>query len=80
MHHMNKRIAAAVLWFFAGWYIGAYVAVFFAISGVIGPILGISAAALFAVDPRQVIWQRNGSVTAIKRAPESVRQDLAEAA
>ncbi len=80
MCHMNKRIAAAVLWFFAGWYVGAYVAVLFGISGMIGPILGISAATLFGVDPRQVIWLRNGSVTAIKGATDNHQRDLAEAA
>lgn len=54
---MNKRVAAAVLWFFAGWYLGGYIALYLGVSGAIGPILGISAAGLFAGDPLRVIWK-----------------------
>ncbi|HYM83967.1 MAG TPA: hypothetical protein VEY67_07445 [Candidatus Dormibacteraeota bacterium] len=53
---MKKRVAAAVLWLFAGWYAGAFIAWMLGISSVFGPVLGIAAAALIAGDPLQVIW------------------------
>jgi hypothetical protein len=51
-----KRILAAVLWFFAGWYAGATVAYFMALSPALGPIVGTAAAALIGGDPRGIIW------------------------
>jgi hypothetical protein len=51
-----KRILAAVLWFYAGWYAGATIAYFLGISEVLGPILGTAAAGLIAGDPRGIIW------------------------
>lgn len=51
-----KRILAAVLWFYAGWYAGATIAYFLGLSGALGPILGTAAAALIAGDPRGIIW------------------------
>jgi hypothetical protein len=55
---MKKRVAAALLWFYAAWYAGAMIAHVLDISGLIGPILGAAAAALFVGDPRHVIWTR----------------------
>jgi hypothetical protein len=55
---MNKRTLAALLWFYAAWYAGAMVAHFAGISEVFGPILGATAAALVAGDPRHLIWDR----------------------
>jgi hypothetical protein len=53
---MTKRILAAVLWFYTGWYAGAILADFLAISPMLGPIVGAAAAALIAGDPRRIIW------------------------
>jgi hypothetical protein len=53
---MNKRIAAGVLWLFAGWYLGNIVAFHVGISDLLGPILGIAAAAVVAGDPLGLIW------------------------
>ncbi len=53
---MGKRLLATFLWFYAGWYAGAMVAWFLGIHAVLGPILGMAAAALVAFDPRGVIW------------------------
>ena len=53
---MKKRAAAALLWFYATWYAGAMVASFLGVSQMLGPILGIAAAAIVAVDPRLIIW------------------------
>jgi hypothetical protein len=51
-----KRILAAVLWFYAGWYAGATIAYFLGVSEVLGPILGTATAGLIAGDPRGIIW------------------------
>ncbi len=53
---MTKRILAAVLWFYTGWYAGAILADFLAVSPMLGPIVGAAAAALIAGDPRRIIW------------------------
>jgi hypothetical protein len=53
---MNKRIAAGVLWLLAGWYLGNIVAFGVGISDLLGPILGIAAAAVVAGDPLGLIW------------------------
>jgi hypothetical protein len=53
---MKKRVLAALLWFYAGWYAGAMIAELTWISPVLGPIIGVAAAALIAGDPRGIIW------------------------
>lgn len=55
---MKKRAAAAILWFYAGWFVGAAVAFVAGLSPALGPILGTAAAAIVAVDPRQLFWAR----------------------
>lgn len=55
---MKKRILAAFLWFYAGWYAGAMLADVIGISPLFGPLLGAAAAALIVGDPRQIIWTR----------------------
>ena len=56
--HMKKRIAAAVLWFFTGWFVGSFGAFAFGLTPALGPIVATAAAMLIAMDPRQVIWAR----------------------
>jgi hypothetical protein len=56
MRGMKKRVFAAFLWFYAGWYGGAMLAAFLGVNPLIGPIIGATAAALFVGDPRKVIW------------------------
>lgn len=53
---MKKRIAAAFLWFYTGWYGGALIADFVGVSPMLGPIIGAAAAALIVGDPRRIIW------------------------
>jgi hypothetical protein len=53
---MKKRSAATVLWFFTGWFVGAFVAFSAGMSPLFAPILGIAAAAFVAGDPRHMIW------------------------
>ena len=53
---MKKRLLAAFLWFYAGWYAGALLADFLGVSPVLGPLIGAVAAALIVGDPRRIIW------------------------
>jgi hypothetical protein len=53
---MKKRVLAAILWFYAGWYTGAMIASFAGLSPYLGPILATAAAAIVAGDPRKIIW------------------------
>lgn len=56
VHTMNKRILAASLWFFAGWYVGAAITVFLGLPELVGPLPGIAMAAFVATDPMQRLW------------------------
>ena len=58
---MKKRVAAALLWFYTGWVAGSLLTMVIGVSPVLGPILGIAAAALVAGDPRRVIWARSAA-------------------
>jgi hypothetical protein len=66
---MNKRIAAGVLWLFAGWYLGNIVAFFLGISDMLGPILGIAAAVVVAGDPLGRIWTGSAQRVTVERGP-----------
>jgi len=55
---MSKRLVSLVLWFYVGWTLGAMIALAIGVSGLLGPILGVAAAAIFGGDPRHVIWRR----------------------
>jgi hypothetical protein len=55
---MTKRVVAAFLWFYTGWYAGAMIAAFIGINPAFGPILGVAAAGLVIVDPFQMFWAR----------------------
>jgi hypothetical protein len=55
---MTKRILSGALWFYTGWYAGAMIAFHLGISEGLGPVVGAAAAALFAGDPRGLIWKR----------------------
>lgn len=66
---MNKRIAAGVLWLFAGWYLGNIVAFHVGISDLLGPILGIAAAAVVAGDPLGLIWTGSAQRVTVDRGP-----------
>ena len=82
MRYMNKRVAAGVLWFLAGWYAGGYISLFLGVPELLGPILGIACAAIFAGDPLGVIWTARAPVLPTTAA-EIESQDpikLAEAA
>lgn len=81
MRVMSKRVVCAALWFLSMWYVGAYVAFVLGISSVVGLILGIAAAVLFAGDPMRVVWPRLGEPAGpIDGARASGADSLAEAA
>jgi hypothetical protein len=60
---MKKRAAAAILWFYAGWYAGASIAFIAGLSPVLGPILGSAAALIVAGDPRHMIWAQRRAIS-----------------
>ena len=66
---MMKRIAAAVLWFYAGWVAGAMLAFVLGISVVLAPIVAVTAAGLVAGDPRRLIWFKTRRETTSHFAP-----------
>lgn len=55
---MTKRILAAMLWFYTGWYAGAMLAEVLGVSALLGPVIGVAAAGIITIDPRRVIWTR----------------------
>jgi hypothetical protein len=71
---MTKRIVAGTLWFFAGWYLGAFVAEFLGLSPLLGPVWGTSVAALIMWDPRRVIWATSDRAA----SPKAESQPVAE--
>jgi hypothetical protein len=56
---MAKRLTSLALWFYAGWVAGAFIALVLGLSESLGPIVGAAAAAIFAGDPRRIIWTRS---------------------
>lgn len=60
---MKKRAAAAILWFYTGWFVGAFVAFAAGLSPVLAPVLGFAAAALVAGDPRRMIWTQRRAIS-----------------
>ena len=72
---MTKRVVAAFLWFYTGWYAGAMLAAFVGISPIVGPIVGAAAAGLFVGDPLRIIWTRPATAAAkpsvVEAAPEA---------
>lgn len=73
---MKKRVAATLLWFYAGWCVGVTVEFALGISPALGPILGTAAAAIVAGDPRGIIWRRR-TTEEPKAAPTATVQTLA---
>jgi hypothetical protein len=62
---MAKRILAAFLWFYAGWYGGNLLADFLGLSLVLGPIIGAALALLIVGDPRRIIWSAKSMAPSI---------------
>ena len=75
---MTKRVVAAFLWFYTGWYAGAFLAEMLGVSPVIGPILGAAAAVLLVGDPLRIIWTRPApkAVSRVRHGGDSARIGL----
>lgn len=70
---MKKRVSAALLWFYSGWYAGALVADIIGVSPVLGPFIGAATAALLVGDPRGLIWSAPSiSTKGVEAAPDPV--------
>jgi len=54
---MKKRLLAGILWFYAGWYAWAMVASLANLPNVLGPLVGLVAAAFVVVDPLRFVWR-----------------------
>jgi hypothetical protein len=67
---MSKRVLAAFLWFYTGWYAGAIIADFVSVSPLLGPIIGAAAAGLVVGDPRRIIWTPRATAAAIATSSE----------
>ena len=67
---MLKRVLAALLWFYAGWYGGNILADLTGVTLLLGPVIGAAAAALVAGDPRHIIWTARNMSKTTPRANE----------
>lgn len=72
MRGMTKRVLAAMLWFYTGWYAGAMIADIVGISPYLGPLIGAAAAGLIAGDPRRIIWTSRAKAPATTSIPEGL--------
>jgi hypothetical protein len=63
-----KRVIAALLWFNAGWTVGAFASWMTGVDALVGPLLGIVAAALIAGDPAGIIWKAQGTAKSVGEA------------
>ena len=54
---MTKRIVAALLWFYTGWYLGAEIAYGLSLDPALGPVMGMAAAAVLVYNPGGVLWR-----------------------
>lgn len=55
---MHRRTLAGLLWFFVAWYAWSFVVAAVGVPELIGPVLGILAAALIVGDPLDRIWHQ----------------------
>ena len=62
---MIKRLGMTLIWFYAGWYAGAMAAFFGDFTPLIGPVVGVVAAAFYIGDTRGMWGTRraNAAVT-----------------
>jgi hypothetical protein len=61
---MKKRVFATVLWFYVGWYAGAFVAELVGASSNLGLVVGLGIATFVAIDPARMIWAHTRAVPA----------------
>jgi hypothetical protein len=63
------RVLSTVLWFFAGWYVANFAVAMFGANAMLGPIVGITAAALIGGDPFRVLWTTKTASSPVARTP-----------
>jgi hypothetical protein len=63
------RVLSTVLWFFAGWYVANFAVALFGANAMVGPIVGIAAAALIGADPFRVLWTSKDSSSPVAGSP-----------
>ena len=70
---MIKRLGMTLIWFYAGWYAGAMAAFFGDFTPLIGPVVGVVAAAFYLGDTRGLWGTRSSAAkqTAATTAPAS---------
>ena len=70
---MIKRLGMSLIWFYAGWYAGAMAAFFGGFTPLIGPVIGVLAAAFYLGDTRGM-WgtRRSAKPAARSNAPATV--------
>jgi hypothetical protein len=56
-----KRIAAAPLWFFVGWFVGSAAAWTFGLGAFLAPMTALVLTGIVVADPRGVIWNSRPS-------------------
>ena len=81
MAGMIRRIVAAVLWFSAGWYLGAELALVLSLSPLLGPMLGGAAAIFIVTSPGRIMWRtrsRTQRSTVVQAATGLVAADQRE--
>jgi hypothetical protein len=71
---MKKRVAAALLWFYATWYAWSMLASFVGAPDLFGPVVGAAVAALIAGDPMHRIWSRVEATPKTETVPAGARQ------
>jgi hypothetical protein len=54
-----KRIAAALLWFLVGWYLGSAASWILGVGPFLAPVAAVGLTGLVVADPRQFIWGRH---------------------
>ena len=64
---MIKRLGMSLIWFYAGWYAGAMAAFFGGFSPLIGPVVGVLAAAVYVGDTRGM-WGTRRKANAVSAA------------
>jgi len=73
---MIKRLGMSLIWFYAGWYAGAMAAFFGGFTPLIGPVIGVLAAAFYIGDTRGMWGTRGASA---KRATAATATSPASA-
>jgi hypothetical protein len=63
---MAKLVAIALLWFYCGWYAGAFLAFALGVSPAIGPILGAAVAVVVVSYVRRAILSTKVRLSVLK--------------